>query len=87
MPSARAQELDVEYVQGDMRKLPWRDRFDGLVNWFTSFGYFSDEQNKAVLRQFHDALRRAGASSSRRRTSRASSSSRARSTGWSATAT
>ena len=48
--------LDVDYVQGDMRKLPWRDRFDGLVNWFTSFGYFSDEQNKAVLRQFHDAL-------------------------------
>jgi 2-polyprenyl-3-methyl-5-hydroxy-6-metoxy-1,4-benzoquinol methylase len=58
--AAQAQELDVEYAQGDMRKLPWRDRFDGLVNWFTSFGYFSDEQNKAVLRQFHDALRPGG---------------------------
>jgi SAM-dependent methyltransferase len=43
-----------------MRKLPWRDRFDGLVNWFTSFGYFSDEQNRAVLCQFHDALRPGG---------------------------
>jgi 2-polyprenyl-3-methyl-5-hydroxy-6-metoxy-1,4-benzoquinol methylase len=57
---ARAQELDVDYVQGDMRKLPWRDRFDAVVNWFTSFGYFSDEQNQAVLRQFHDALRPGG---------------------------
>ena len=39
---------------------PWRERFDGLVNWFTSFGYFSDEENKAVLRGFHDALRHEG---------------------------
>ena len=52
--------VDVDYVRGDMRNLPWRDRFDALVNWFTSFGYFSDEQNKAVLRQFHDALRPGG---------------------------
>jgi len=52
--------VEVEYVQGDMRKLPWRDRFDGLVNWFTSFGYFSDDQNKAVLQQFHDVLKPGG---------------------------
>jgi SAM-dependent methyltransferase len=43
-----------------MRELPWRERFDGLVNWFTSFGYFDDETNRAVLRQFHDALRPGG---------------------------
>jgi hypothetical protein len=43
-----------------MRALPWRGRFDGLVNWFTSFGYFSDEQNKSVLVQFHDALKPRG---------------------------
>ena len=52
--------VDVEYVQGDMRDLPWHDRFDGLVNWFTSFGYFSDEQNKSVLREFRDALKPGG---------------------------
>ena len=53
---AAARGVEVEYVHGDMRELPWRERFDGLVNWFTSFGYFSDEENKTVLRQFHDAL-------------------------------
>ena len=57
---AAARGVEVEYVHGDMRELPWRERFDGLVNWFTSFGYFSDEENKAVLRGFHDALRPGG---------------------------
>jgi 2-polyprenyl-3-methyl-5-hydroxy-6-metoxy-1,4-benzoquinol methylase len=57
---ANARGVDVEYIQGDMRSLPWRDRFDALVNWFTSFGYFSDPQNKAVLREFHAALKPGG---------------------------
>jgi SAM-dependent methyltransferase len=63
---ARAREdaerrgVGVEYVHGDMRELPWHERFDGLVNWFTSFGYFDDETNSAVLRGFHDALRPGG---------------------------
>jgi 2-polyprenyl-3-methyl-5-hydroxy-6-metoxy-1,4-benzoquinol methylase len=57
---ASARGVDVEYVQGDMRDIPWRDRFDALVNWFTSFGYFSDDQNKAVLAQFHNALKPGG---------------------------
>jgi 2-polyprenyl-3-methyl-5-hydroxy-6-metoxy-1,4-benzoquinol methylase len=52
--------VDVEYVHGDMRNVPWRGRFDGLVNWFTSFGYFTDEQNRAVLQEFHDALKPGG---------------------------
>ena len=57
---AEARGVDVAYVHGDMRELPWRGEFDAIVNWFTSFGYFSDEQNKAVLREFHDALRPGG---------------------------
>ena len=57
---ASTRGAEVEYVKGDMRSLPWRDRFDALVNWFTSFGYFSDDQNKAVLREFHAALKPGG---------------------------
>jgi SAM-dependent methyltransferase len=52
--------VEVQYVHGDMRELPWVDRFDGLVNWFISFGYFSDRENKAVLLGFHDALKPGG---------------------------
>jgi len=57
---ASSRGVQVEYVMGDMRQLPWSARFDGLVNWFTSFGYFSDDGNKAVLTQFHDALKPGG---------------------------
>jgi cyclopropane fatty-acyl-phospholipid synthase-like methyltransferase len=53
---AAARGVEVEYVHGDMRELPWRESFDAVVNWFTSFGYFSDDENRAVLRRFHDAL-------------------------------
>jgi SAM-dependent methyltransferase len=51
---AAARGVEVEYVQGDMRELPWRERFDAAFNWFTSFGYFDDEENGAWL----DAARR-----------------------------
>lgn len=57
---AHARGVEVEYVHGDMRELPWRGRFDVVVNWFTSFGYFDDETNSKVLRGFHDALRPRG---------------------------
>ena len=57
---ADARGVDVEYVHGDMRKLPWRETFDGLVNWFTSFGYFDDATNREMLVGFCDALRPGG---------------------------
>jgi SAM-dependent methyltransferase len=52
--------VDVDYVHGDMRALPWVDRFDAVVNWSTSFGYFDDDQNRGVLTQVHRALRPGG---------------------------
>ena len=32
-----------------MRNLPWESRFDAVVNWFTSFGYFDDDGNRDWL--------------------------------------
>jgi SAM-dependent methyltransferase len=49
-----------EYVLGDMRHLPWHHRFDRVVNWFTAYGYFDDEENRTVLRQMHNALKPGG---------------------------
>ncbi|GAB6877458.1 DUF309 domain-containing protein [Thermaerobacter litoralis] len=58
--AAARQGVEVEWVQGDMRRLPWRDRFDAAFNVFTSFGYFSDPENLEVLRQVAQALRPGG---------------------------
>jgi SAM-dependent methyltransferase len=55
-----SQGVDVEYVHGDLRALPWSGRFDAIVNWFTSFGYFGDAQDRDVLRGFRRALKPGG---------------------------
>jgi SAM-dependent methyltransferase len=52
--------VEVEYVAGDMRDLPWEGRFDRVVSWFTSFGYFEDDDNRRVLREAHRALKPSG---------------------------
>ena len=57
---AAARGVQVEYVEGDMRRLPWSERFDRIVNWFTSFGYFDDDENRLVLRESHRALKPGG---------------------------
>jgi ubiquinone/menaquinone biosynthesis C-methylase UbiE len=58
---AATRGLEVEYVEGDMRSLPWEDgRFDYVLSWFTSLGYFDDEDNRRVLREAYRALRPGG---------------------------
>ena len=52
--------VEVDYVEGDMRSIPWTDRFDRVLCWFTSFGYFSDEENRQVLAEAYGALKPGG---------------------------
>jgi SAM-dependent methyltransferase len=39
-----------------MRALPWNERFDAVINWYTAFGYFDDAGNRAVLDSVYRAL-------------------------------
>jgi SAM-dependent methyltransferase len=52
--------VEVEYVEGDMRSIPWSGRFDRVLCWFTSFGYFGDDDNRQVLAEAYDALKPGG---------------------------
>jgi len=49
-----------EYVVGDMRRLPVDGPFDAAVCWFASYGYYPDEDCRAVLSEFHRVLRPGG---------------------------
>lgn len=48
--------VEVDYHQGDLRALPVSGPFDAVLCWFTSFGYFDDDDNRLVLQQFVDVL-------------------------------
>jgi SAM-dependent methyltransferase len=58
---AAALGVTVEYRVGDLRHLPVEGGFDAVVCWFNSFGYFDDDDNRRVLREFHRVLRPGGA--------------------------
>lgn len=59
--AAQKAGVEVPLVWGDMRRLPWREQFDGCVNLFTSFGYFEDEEeNEEVLCQVCQVLKPGG---------------------------
>jgi SAM-dependent methyltransferase len=57
---AGSRGVSVDYTLGDMRSVPWSDRFDAVVSWFTAYGYFDDAQNRAVLAEVFRALRPGG---------------------------
>jgi SAM-dependent methyltransferase len=56
-----AKKLDkdgkVRWIRGDMRRIPLETEFDAVVNLFTSFGYFEqDEENGKVLKEVERVL-------------------------------
>jgi SAM-dependent methyltransferase len=56
-----ASQGQVEFVVHDMRLPLAKDKFDYVVNLFTSFGYFeSIEENEDVLRAIHTELKPKG---------------------------
>ncbi|MBD3183627.1 methyltransferase domain-containing protein, partial [Candidatus Poribacteria bacterium] len=43
-------ELIMQFIKCDMREIPYKNEFDLVVNFFTSFGYFdTDEEILKVL--------------------------------------
>lgn len=51
----------TNFIQADMRHLPFKSKFDLILNLFTSFGYFEkDQQNRLVLKQINSLLKESG---------------------------
>ncbi|GHO84858.1 class I SAM-dependent methyltransferase [Dictyobacter formicarum] len=59
--TAEEQKLQVRWLQSDMRTIPFENEFDGIINMFTSFGYFdNDDEDLKVLQQIARALKPGG---------------------------
>lgn len=60
----RAKQANVKelyLVRADMRYLPFRSGvFDNVINFWTSFGYFSEKENKTVLKEIANVLKSEG---------------------------
>lgn len=58
---AKAAGVEVDFVHGDMREIPWTGRFDMAVSLYSSLGYFlSDAEDLRVLRGAREALKPGG---------------------------
>jgi len=58
---AKAERLNIEFVQADMRDFCRPDSFDAVISLYTSFGYFQDPaENRAVLENVYQSLKRDG---------------------------
>jgi SAM-dependent methyltransferase len=57
---ARKEGLGIRFLQGDMRDIAFEGEFDAAFNYFTSIGYFSDEDNLAFCKKVFRALKPGG---------------------------
>ncbi len=56
-----ARERGCDCWVGDLRDpSAYRDVYDVIINWFTSFGYFSHGENVKVMENFYEALSEGG---------------------------
>ena len=59
--AAKVAGVRIETVAGDMRAIPFDDRFDAVINMFTAFGYLeSDAEDEKVIQAAAKALKLGG---------------------------
>lgn len=59
--STKRQGLNIRIVRGDMRRIPFKDEFDAVINMFTAFGYLENsKEDLRVLKQIAKALKPGG---------------------------
>jgi SAM-dependent methyltransferase len=58
---AETLKVSIDLKQGDMREIPFENQFDAIINMFTAFGFFDNEQEDLkVLKGVHKALKPGG---------------------------
>ncbi len=57
---AKQKNPNVKYIQKDMREIDFKEEFDVVLSWFTSLFYFSDKENREMIKRINRALRKGG---------------------------
>jgi len=53
--------VPVRWIEGDMRRVPFKEAFDAVINMFSAFGYLETKsEDQKVLDQVRDALKPGG---------------------------
>jgi 2-polyprenyl-3-methyl-5-hydroxy-6-metoxy-1,4-benzoquinol methylase len=59
--AANKENLDIQFIKTDLRQVEIADKFDLVVNLFTSFGYFeTDEDNFSIFNTASELLKSGG---------------------------
>jgi D-alanine-D-alanine ligase len=58
---AKKQKIKIKTIHSDMRKIPFNNEFDAVINIFNSFGYLeNDKEDNKVLQSINKALKPKG---------------------------
>ena len=57
---AKKKNLNINFLQGDMRNMPFEQKFDAAICIFNSFGYFSEADNEKYIAAVSRALKDGG---------------------------
>lgn len=57
---AREEKVKINFIRKDVRNLNFKNRFDIVLNLFTSFGYGSDKDNEKIIKNVAAALKLGG---------------------------
>ncbi len=53
---AKDENANIRFQRCDIRKIEYIEQFDAVINMFSAFGYFTDEENAVVLRLLNRSL-------------------------------
>lgn len=57
---AQKANVDITFIQKDMRELAYDHKFTAVINMFAAFGYFTDDENANIIKLVAKALKSNG---------------------------
>lgn len=56
----KGKDINLKFLNIDARQIDFENEFDAAISIWTSFGYFSDDENLNLLKKIHKSLKKNG---------------------------